>query len=99
VLGATESIKVVHSSAIHYLENTDRMFDLVFLDPPFNGFDVEEICRCLVKFNLLGSNALVYVESAKSKNSLPIPTNWNIIRQSSRGMVQSTLIEVCNVGK
>ncbi len=92
LLNADQQVEIYHSQASQYLKSTVRKFDVVFIDPPFIDFDVSEICHSLVDHNILNDKALVYIESPKSKLPLPIPPTWHIIRESKRGLVQSTLI-------
>lgn len=94
LLDASQWISVVHSDAMHYLEHCDHTFELVFLDPPFGRFDLEKLCRRLVESDVLAEQALVYIESPRTGTPLPVPDDWHIIRETSRGMVQSTLLEV-----
>lgn len=97
LLNAHGVIEICHQKALHYLESTSqkfaRKFDIVFIDPPFRDMNPGEICQSLITHNRLNGGALIYIESQKSNSSLPIPPTWHIIRESQRGMVQSTLIK------
>ena len=92
-LDADKLIEIYHDKALHYLESTTKKFDLVFLDPPFKNSDIGAICQSLIRHDRLNDNAQIYIESSKSNLPLPIPSTWHIIRESQRGMVQSTLIK------
>ena len=71
-------------------------FDLVFLDPPFDDDNrrIKATCENLRARGFLNPDALVYIESPRADCPLPIPSEWHIIRQKRRGMVQSTLVQI-----
>ena len=71
-------------------------FDLVFLDPPFDDDNrlIGATCENLRARGFLNPSALVYIESPRADYPLPIPSEWHIIRQKRRGMVQSTLVQI-----
>ena len=94
LLGAEPEIQIYRGRAESYLAHTDQQFDLVFMDPPFAAILVGEICGALDANGLCATGAKIYIESAKSNLPLPIPSSWNIIRESTRGSVQSTLVQV-----
>ena len=97
MLAADKLIEICHQNVLPYLESpphkTDmQKFDVVFMDPPFRDAPLSEICQALIAHNWLNADAMIYIESQKSNCPLPIPSTWHIIRESQRGMVQSTLI-------
>ena len=63
-------------------------FDLVMLDPPFNGDWLDKLWPIVPK--LLATDALVYVESGKP---LEIPDSFRILRQDRAGVVHYQLIQ------
>ncbi len=97
LLNAHGVIEICHEKALHYLESASQKFDIVFIDPPFGDMNTSEICQSLITHNRLNDGALIYIESRAKKSPanspLPIPPTWHIIRESQRGMVQSTLIK------
>ena len=92
LLHAGNLVEIYHGPASQYLETTTRKFDVIFIDPPFKNYAIHDVCQLLIDRQVLNSNAKVYIESPKSNLPLPIPATWHIIRESQRGMVQSTLI-------
>ena len=93
LLEAEENVIIVNSSAAQFIENCDQQFDLLFLDPPFGSCQLEQSCIQLDRSRIIAPGALLYIESPKNNIPLPIPPSWHIIRQKTRGLVQSTLIE------
>ena len=93
LLHADDLVDIYHGRASQYLETTTRKFDVVFIDPPFKNYAIHADCQSLIDHQILNHDAKVYIESPKSNLPLPIPATWHIIRESQRGMVQSTLIK------
>ncbi len=107
-LGGNHLIEICHQNVLHYLQSspqksmsksTPQKFDVVFMDPPFKDTNLSEICHALISHDRINDDALIYIESKKSNCPLPIPSTWHIIRESRRGMVQSTLITAAYNGK
>ncbi len=94
LLGGSAQISIHNTSAFAFLKKSTNRFDIIFLDPPFKQNAIPEILPRLIESNCLAANCLIYTESSTHQKHLPIPSSWNMIRQSSRGMVSSTLIEV-----
>ncbi len=90
-LNAKNIVEIHNDSVAHYLQSTTGKFDLVFMDPPFSHACIAQTCISLVEYARLNDHALIYIESPKSNSPLPIPSLWHIIRESRKGMVQSTL--------
>jgi 16S rRNA (guanine966-N2)-methyltransferase len=93
LLNTSELVTVIHSNAEQFLKQCSRKYDLVFLDPPFESGVLPGVCQLLSRGQLLSDNALVYIESPNTDIPLPIAPSWHIIRQKTRGLVQSTLIQ------
>ncbi len=98
LLNASEWVTVIHDNAEHFLKQCTRRYDLVFLDPPFHSDLLPAVCQLLSRRQLLADNALVYIESLDTDIPLPIAPSWHIIRQKTRGLVQSTLIQTKTPG-
>ncbi|MGI9310035.1 MAG: 16S rRNA (guanine(966)-N(2))-methyltransferase RsmD [bacterium] len=99
-LGAhDDAIEIIALTAQNFLRRhcaergAKRGFDLVFLDPPFDGDALAPACRDLQRRGLLNPDALVYIESPHAANTpLPIPAAWHIIRHKRCGRVRATLL-------
>jgi 16S rRNA (guanine966-N2)-methyltransferase len=92
LLNAGNLVEIYHGAASQFLETTTLKFDVIFIDPPFKDHAIQGVCQSIIDRQILNHNAKVYIESPKSNLPLPIPATWHIIRESQRGMVQSTLI-------
>ncbi len=83
---------VICNDALKYLETTDQCFDIIFLDPPFSLFNVDDLLEKLDSYKVLKPGGLVYVESSPEKFPNKLPLNWKWKRQSKAGQVEYGLI-------
>lgn len=86
-LGA-EQIEVVHADARRWLHGEASTFDIVFLDPPFGGDDLGEVCERLDQASWLSLGALIYLESQVAADPLQLPSTWQIVRRQKAGQVR-----------
>jgi 16S rRNA (guanine966-N2)-methyltransferase len=86
-LGAGQ-IEVVHADVRQWLRGEATVFDIVFLDPPFGGDDLGEVCALLERAHWLTPDALVYLESRASSQDLHLPPAWQILRRQKAGQVR-----------
>lgn len=93
LLDAEQQIIVETEKAEKFLGRCQSAFDIVFMDPPFDADHLEAACAALANSKAIDNSTLLYVESAKRREPLPISPSWHIIRQKTRGLVQSTLIK------
>lgn len=62
-------------------------YDIVFIDPPFGQELVEPVCATLVRRQLLGATALVYIETGATEPAPRLPQGWNLHREKVAGSV------------
>lgn len=83
--------RVHYTSASDFLAHTDTRYDIVFVDPPFDGDLWQETLAALGTH--LAKNALVYVETPRDKAVLP-PDGWQIAKEKRAGQVCMRLFSV-----
>ncbi|MGL6159795.1 16S rRNA (guanine(966)-N(2))-methyltransferase RsmD [Microbulbifer sp.] len=83
--------RVHYTSASDFLAHTDTRYDIVFVDPPFDGDLWQETLAALGGH--LAKNALVYVETPRDKVVLP-PDGWQIAKEKRAGQVCMRLFSV-----
>ena len=59
-----ESIEIVNTDAIHFINTASKIYDVVFLDPPFNTDLLEKALRALITSNIIHDNTLFYIEKS-----------------------------------
>jgi len=90
----------VQSEAFRYLAGDAQVFDLVFIDPPFNLNLAAQTCQWLEDKGWLAPYAKIYVET-ESKNVATqqpfqlenLPENWRLLKQKTAGEVMYHLFE------
>ncbi|OMH39662.1 16S rRNA (guanine(966)-N(2))-methyltransferase RsmD [Motiliproteus sp. MSK22-1] len=91
-----ENVQLIQASAPAWLEQQTEesgTYDLVFLDPPFRQDMLEKCCQRLEQGALLKDQALIYIEVEKELKNLPLPENWQILRQKDSGQIRSCLCQ------
>jgi 16S rRNA (guanine966-N2)-methyltransferase len=73
----------------------DKVFDIVFLDPPFHQNLIKPTCEFLDKSKLLKIGSLVYIEvECDLEIAALLPVNWEIQKQKASGQVKYYLVKV-----
>ena len=77
----------------------DHHFSIAFIDPPFKKNLIEPVVNWLEDENCLAPDALIYLESERGLNPLPVPANWQALHCKTAGQVSYSLYkrgEPCN---
>lgn len=67
-----ENIKIYNLDYKNLLNTMSNKVDIVYLDPPYNKYDYEEILKDIINSKILNKDALIIIESSK-KLSLNYP--------------------------
>ncbi len=87
---------VVHADVLSWLQSAktaasyNRVFDLVFLDPPFHSELLAKSSALLVSSGCLAEDAIIYVEHAVDED-VALPDNWTCIKEKKSGQVSYQL--------
>ncbi len=82
---AAEALSVIHTDALLYLSQSNDVYDLIFLDPPFEQGLISRACDAIKQHHLLSSNGYLYIESEKT---LSLPDYLVVHKQKTTGQVQ-----------
>ena len=86
--------EVQQTNALNYLATpATEVFDVVFLDPPFNLDLLKPACDLLEQNGWLADNAWIYTESERRPSELGLPANWRLHREQKAGGVNYALWE------
>lgn len=77
-------LKCSDNRAIKILNEEEKKFDLIFLDPPYAKQKIAKIMTKLLKNNLLSENALVVAETDEH-DELPEVSGFSIIKDHQLG--------------
>ncbi|KMM84711.1 16S rRNA m(2)G-966 methyltransferase [Pseudomonas taetrolens] len=84
--------EVQQTNALNYLATAPtEVFDVVFLDPPFNLDLLKPACDLLEQNGWLADEAWVYTESERRPSELGLPANWRLHREQKAGGVNYAL--------
>jgi 16S rRNA (guanine966-N2)-methyltransferase len=81
--------QVFHLDALHFLDQNQQRFDVVFLDPPYNLGLLAKVLPLLPAH--LNQDAIVYVEA---EYKIEADDNWQVIKQSKAGNVFYHLLKL-----
>ncbi len=71
-----------------------QLFDIVFLDPPFNKQLVEPFCQLLDKADCLSDQAGIYIEIEKQTTLPDLPKGWEVVKSKTTGQLAYYLVRV-----
>ena len=95
-----ESLDAVDRGVCHcidagrFLADTEQVFDVVFIDAPFDTALADAACQALAQRPLLRSGALVYLETAATDPPVTLPAGWQEHRGKTGGGVSYRLLQV-----
>lgn len=93
LLNATDKAKVYQLDGIKYLQHDAEVFDVVFLDPPYQSDLLAGVIPLLESQGWLADNALLYLE-IENKKTLPLlPENWHELKNKKAGDVSYHLYQ------
>lgn len=83
---------VVTADALVWLDSgPEREFDVVFLDPPFAGDLLADLCRLLSERGVLAAGANVYLEQDRGRPVPVLPEGWQLLKNKTAGRVRYML--------
>jgi len=91
-----DNVNVISNDALSFLKDdlskgSQKLFDLVFIDPPFRKQLVEKTALLLNSYGL-AEDALIYVEM-EAESTQAIPVNWQLLKEKVTGQVIYQLYE------
>lgn len=87
----TEQVQIIQTTAQQALATLHENFDLVFLDPPYALNLWQELSEQVNP--KLNKDALIYVEANQDLNTLTLPVDWKLIKNTKAGVVKAGLFQ------
>ncbi len=84
--------EIICMDGVGFIDACNNPFDIVYLDPPFSLFNLENILEKLSASNVLKPDGLVYVESSVENFPQKLPIHWKWKRQSNASQVEYGLL-------
>lgn len=88
----TENADIYCAQAPRQLKRPEKLFDIVFLDPPFQENLLLPTCEYLATQGFLAKNALIYLEAKAKLQVDDLPAGWNILKDKKAGEVYYHLV-------
>jgi len=91
-LAATQT-EVIQADALSFIKTCEQQYDLIFLDPPFQHFALNEVLDAVLAAGIINSDGMIYLEA--ERNGLPesLAQPWQWWRQAKAGQVEYGLIQ------
>jgi 16S rRNA (guanine966-N2)-methyltransferase len=83
----TNDVDIYQASLPEQLKKPNHLFDIVFLDPPFNSNLLLPMCFYLEKNHLLSDKAFIYLESSQPIDPDTLPKHWEVVKSKKTGGV------------
>jgi len=89
-LGA-RNVTVLQQSFFDFAATEPKPFDVVFVDPPFENTDFNEVLKSVEQ--VIGAKALIYLECPKrmSDADVSLPSSWRVRQDKIYGDVRARL--------
>lgn len=84
-----DQVEVLHHDALVWLQQSDRTFDIIFLDPPFASGLLVGSLTLLESRAILRPGGVIYVELGNQES---VPPGWRVHKQTRAGRVQAGLL-------
>jgi len=89
----SENAEVINLDAEHYLASgVLEQFQLIFLDPPYKKFTLEQLSKLLEKSFQQKQNCKIFYEYDQEIEENSLPANWSIEKQKKAGRVYFYLL-------
>lgn len=88
------SVKEVDANKFLQQNTSKQLFNIVFIDPPFDDQLHSSICAALETSNWLAKDAIIYCELAAADNQFTPPSKWQKLRDKVAGEVRYSLYSV-----
>jgi 16S rRNA (guanine966-N2)-methyltransferase len=80
-------LEIYRANVPEQLQKPVRLFDIVFLDPPYQQKLLLPCCFFLEENGFLADNAYIYLEAKTALQEADLPANWRIIKSKVAGQV------------
>ncbi len=90
----TEKVKVIQADALNWLEKTEQVFDIIFLDPPFDQNLIPETLEKLMRSSCVKKGTLIYLEEEQQATESPLPESLEMMKHGKVGRVNYSLLNV-----
>jgi 16S rRNA (guanine966-N2)-methyltransferase len=84
---AASNVNIYTAIAPRQLRQPARVYDIVFIDPPFAEDLLLPCCRFLEENAFLADEAYIYLEAKVMLDEASLPANWRLLKNKKAGQV------------
>jgi 16S rRNA (guanine966-N2)-methyltransferase len=84
---------VINSDAKRYLDEADKPFDIIFLDPPFRKGFLPSVLDILIEKQLLSEKAFIYLEHEAEADYAWENWQLDVVKATKAGQVKGYLLK------
>ena len=77
----------------NFLNAETKIYDIVFLDPPYHLDLMVKVVPLLEENDWLSNNAMLYLEIEKRQSLPELPENWTLLKEKTAGEVNYFLFQ------
>lgn len=88
----TDRASFYRQNALDYLRHCDKVFDIIFLDPPYKGELYEECLEAIYKNSIIDKDGIIVLEWDSALSRPPVPPQFEILKERRYGRVMITLL-------
>ena len=92
-LQAQSRAQLQQSDALSFLQQLDKKFDLIFLDPPYHQQRLQPCIDAIYTRELLHPAGYLYFEAGRDDDLPTLPDAWLIHRQKNAGQIGYYLVQ------
>lgn len=82
-----EQVKATCTDAVNFLQSAGQVFDIVFIDPPYQSDLLVHCAALLEQKHWLANHAKIYLECDVHDELADLPENWHCQRRKKAGQV------------
>ena len=86
-----DNCEVIKSTAEDFLNSNNKIYDIVFIDPPYLSNVWTKISDLLIINDTLSENACIYMECPKNQDIPHLPKQWKLLKNEIASNVQYRL--------
>lgn len=95
-----KNAEVYRANVPQQLKKPDKLFDVVFLDPPYQEDILLSCCFYLEENGYLAEEAYIYLEAKMTLDEKLLPPHWQVIKSKKTGQVAYHLVHrLCYLSK
>lgn len=85
----TNNVQIKNQNALEFIDQSRQLFDIIFLDPPYDSAILQQCLDLLACKALIHSDTLIYIEY----RCMPNLTAYSVIKEGRAGVVHFALIK------